>query len=482
MKKILLSISLALTWGAAQAQTSLQVSGTSEKLSLQQCVDIALKNNISVKQSDIQQQTAALQAQQARNNRLPNANANVNESFSFGRSLDPFTNSFISQNINFTNVSINAGVTLYNGNLLKNTIAQNDILLKASQMDMQAMKENIALQVVLAYLNVLNTEDQLVVAKLQSDATRLQITRTEKLVNAGSLPVSNLLDLKAQLANEESTIVNTQSTLDIARLTLVQLLNDRRITDVQLDRISVPTPSTKGYDDSIDKVYRAAEEGQAVVKAADLRVQSAMKGIEIARAGFLPIVSASGSWGANQSNAQRSFKQDGVETRTLGNVTIGGQTIPVQTQQPRFVEDGIVPFFEQLSNSNNYSFGVNVNIPIFNRFQNKTRVSVANLQKFNADLEAQRVRLTLRQNIEQAYVNMNNAARRYDALTTQVEALQESFRAAESRFNAGAIDFVAYNVQKATLDRAKSNQIIAKYDFVFRVKVLDFYQGKPLGF
>jgi outer membrane protein len=244
----------------------------------------------------------------------------------------------------------------------------------------------------------------------------------------------------------------------------------------------VPTPSTKGYDDSIDKVYRAAEEGQAVVKAADLRVQSAMKGIEIARAGFLPIVSASGSWGANQSNAQRSFKQDGVETRTLGNVTIGGQTIPVQTQQPRFVEDGIVPFFEQLSNSNNYSFGVNVNIPIFNRFQNKTRVSVANLQKFNADLEAQRVRLTLRQNIEQAYVNMNNAARRYDALTTQVEALQESFRAAESRFNAGAIDFVAYNVQKATLDRAKSNQIIAKYDFVFRVKVLDFYQGKPLGF
>eukprot|EP01136_Pigoraptor_vietnamica_P009540 Opistho-1_new@46182 len=207
-----------------------------------------------------------------------------------------------------------------------------------------------------------------------------------------------------------------------------------------------------------------------------------MKGIEIARAGFLPTVSAGANLGANQSNAQKLYRQNGTTSSNLGTVNVSGVDYPLVVTQARFVEDGTVAYFQQLKNTANYGFGFNATIPIFSRFLNKNRVAQAKIQKSNADLTALQARQTLRQNIEQAYTNMNNAAKRFDALTVQVTALEESFRAAESRFGAGAIDFVNYSLQKTNLDKARGNQIQAKYDFIFRTKILDYYQNKPLTF
>lgn len=471
-----------LTSGNIYAQTAIQANRNVSKITLVQAVEIALQNNISVKQSQIQVQNNDLLLRQAKFNRLPSASSNISESFSFGRSLNPFTNSYDSQNINYNNIGVNASVILFNGNLLKNNIIQNDINLKASQLDLQAMKESISLQVVLAYLNILSAEDQLTIAQSQTEITKLQIERTTKLVNAGSLPQSNVLDLKAQLANEETTVVNNQTVLDLNKLSLIQLLNDKSITDVQPERISVPIPNSQGYDASISQIYDVAQSNQPVVKAADLRIMSAAKGIDIARAGLLPILSLNGSISANQSNAQKSTRIDGTKDNYLGDVTFQGQTIPLVIKQPNYVSGETIGYFDQLNNTQNKVFGLNLNIPIFSKFQNKTRIAQANLQKINAEFEAQKTRLTLRQNIEQAYVNMTNAAKRFDALTVQVQALEESFRAADSKFNAGAIDYVSYSLQKTNLDKARANQVQAKYDFVFRTKILDYYQNKPLTF
>jgi outer membrane protein len=475
---------LCLTF-LSKAQNAIQASGTEVKMSLQEAVNIALKNNISVKQSENQVLLTDLQMQQSRFNQLPNASANINQGFNFGRTLDPFTNTFTDRNINFNSLSVNGGVMIYNGFQLKNTIAQNDILVKATQLDLQAMKESISLQVVLAYLNIMNGEDQLGIAQTQTGITRLQIERTDKLVKAGSLPQSSLFDLKAQLANEETNVINAQSTLDLAKLTLLQLLNDKNVTDVKVDRISVPTPSTNGYEATIGKIYEIAENSQPTVKAADLRIKGADKGIEIARAGFLPTITASVSAGANQSNAQKDFVFNEVPIQqNLGTVLFNGQNIPLIVNSTSRIpsESGTTNYFTQLGNTFNYGFGVNANIPIFSRFINKTNVSRAKIQKDNAFLNAQQARLTLRQNIEQAYTNLTNAAKRYDSFVIQVSALEESFRAAESRFNAGAIDFVAYSLQKTNLDKARANLVQAKYDFIFRTKILDFYQNKPLTF
>jgi outer membrane protein len=465
-----------------KAQNAVQASGNETRLSLQEAVNIALKNNISVKQSENQVLLNSLQLQQSRFNQLPNASGNINESFNFGRSLDPFTNTFVDRNINYNQLSLGGNVTIFNGYQLKNTIAQNDLLLKATQFDLQAMKENISLQVVLAYLNIMNAEDQLAIAQTQTGITKLQIDRTDKLVKAGSLPQSNLFDLKAQLASEETTVINNQSTLDLAKLSLLQLLNDKNIADVKVDRISVPTPSTAGYDATINKIYEIAQESQPTIKAADVRIQGADKGIEIAKAGFLPIVTGNVNFGANQSNAQKDYKEDGKAPRYLGDVIFNSTTYPLNILQTNFVENGTTDYFKQIGNTFNYGFGINANIPIFSKFANKSNVSRAKIQKENANLNAQQARLTLRQNIEQAYTNLNNSAKRFDALSIQVSALEESFRAAESRFNAGAIDFVNYSLQKTNLDKAKANLVQAKYDFIFRTKILDYYQNKPLTF
>jgi len=481
---LLILTGITLLTFQAKAQNAIQASSNdNNKVSLQDAVNIALKNNISIKQSENQVLLNGLQLKQSRDNRLPNANGSINESFNFGRSLDPFTNTYVEKNINYNSLSVNANVTLFNGFLLRNTILQNDLLLKATELDLQAMKESISLQVVLAYLNILNAQDLLIISQSQTQITALQIQRTEKLVNAGSLPQSNLLDLKAQLATEETTVINNQSTLDLAKLSLIQLLNDKNITDVTVERIALPVPTTsEGYDATAAKIYEIAERNQPTIKAADLRIEGAIKGIDIARAGFLPTISAGASLGANQSNAQKIYRQDGVTTSNLGNVNVNGVDYPLIVSQTKFVEDGTVAYFQQLKNTANYGFGFNATIPIFSRFLNKNRVAQAKIQKSNADYNAQLVRQTLRQNIEQAYTNMNNAAKRFDALTVQVTALQESFRAAESRFGAGAIDFVNYSLQKTNLDKARGNQVQAKYDFIFRTKILDYYQNKPLTF
>ena len=260
------------------------------------------------------------------------------------------------------------------------------------------------------------------------------------------MALTNLLDLKAQLANEEANVVSFQSTLDINRLNLLQLLNDSSIQQVELERVQIPAPSVSSSNISIREVYQKALEIQPLIKAADYKVISAGKSIDVAKALLLPSVTLGSSWTANQSNALQAS------------------------------------YFDQLDNTQNKVISLNVSIPIFTRLSNKTRISQATLQKVNAEIEANRARLNLRQNIEQAYVNMSNSAKKYEASVVQVAALEESFRASESKFSAGAIDFVSYSLQKTNLDKAKLTLVQNKYDFVFRTKILDYYQGKNLTF
>ncbi|MHA8080248.1 TolC family protein [Aquirufa regiilacus] len=480
-KYLSLTLLAGLSWGA-HAQTAIQGNASLVHLSLSQAVDIALQHNLTVKSYEVNLKNAELTYQQAKYNQLPSLGGNINQAASFGRSINPYTNGYDSRNINYNNVGLNANLTLFNGGQLRNTILQNEFALKATQQDLQSMRENIALQVVLSYLSILNAEDQLSIAQAQTEITKLQIDRTQKLVTAGTLPVSNVLDLKAQLANEESNVVSFQSSLDINKLTLQQLLNDSSIRMFDLQRIQVPVPSSKAYDLSVDAIYAKALEIQPLVRAADFRVQGASKGVAVAKAFRLPTLSMSGSWSANQSNALRTIELLGTQTVNLGSVAIGGTSYPVSTVQPKYGEGSTVGYFDQLNNTQNKVISLNLNIPIFAKYANRTRVVQAGLQKENAEIEAERARLTLRQNIEQAYVNMVNAANKYEASSTQVSALEESFRASESRFNAGTIDFVSYNLQKTNLDKARLALIQVKYDFVFRTKILDYYQGKSLTF
>ncbi|PQA58342.1 TolC family protein [Siphonobacter curvatus] len=476
-KAWLLGVSLLLAypvWG----QTN-----TAPKRSLQECVDIAWKNNLDVKQSEVQVAVNRNTLDQSKFSRLPTLNSAITQGLNLGRNIDPFTNSYVTQTLNYNNANLTSTAIIYNGGIVNNTIKQNQLNTQASEFDVQATRDQVALNVVLAYLQVLNNEDILAVSRTQVDITQQQVTRTEKLVNAGALPQANLLDLQAQFANDELSVVTAENNLAISRVQLLQLMNEPEIRELVLDRMSINTPDDT-YQTPIQDIYATAVQTQSAVKAADLRTLSARKGVDIARGGYFPSLGFNLSVGSNYSSAaRRSLAGTPTTVTNTAFVEFQGQQVPITftTTQPGFLTQNI-PWTEQLTNNVNGGIGLSLRVPIFNAYQVRYRTSTASLNVKSQEYQAASVRLQLRQNIEQAYVNMTSAAKRYASLTRQVESLELAFKAAESRFNAGAINSVDYNLAKSNLDRSRINQIQAKYDYVLRIKVLDYYQNKPLSF
>lgn len=472
----------ALATLAGHAQTSRQLPA--ERYSLQRALEIAWENNIQVRQSQVQVEVNQNNLLQARFNRLPNLNGNISgPGISFGRGIDPFSNLAINQQLTFNNFNLSSSVTLFAAGQLRNTIKQNQLTVQASQQDVQAQRDQLSLNVVLAYLQVINNEDLLAIAVGQTEVSRLQVERTKKLVDAGALPPANLYDLQAQLANDELSVVNAENNLTLSKVSLLQLMNVNGLQDIQLDRLSINTP-TEDYPQSAQQVYETALGYVPTVKAANFRVQSAGRGVEIARGALAPSLALNTNLSTNYSSAARRRIQGNlVDVPTTVTVLVDGQPQPFTffTQQPSVSIEGI-RYFDQLASNRNANVSLGLRIPIFNGYQGRVQVANARLNQRNQELEADNVRLQLRQTIEQAYTNLTTAAKRYAATSQQVSALEQAFRVAESRLNAGAINSVDYNLAKTNLDRARSNQVQAKYDYIFRTKILDFYQNKPLSF
>lgn len=481
MKKYFILFCLIGTFSGF-GQNAVQGEGKATILNLQKAIEIAYQNNLNIKSSEISLKLSELDLQQAKNNFLPNLSGNINEAGSYGRSLNPFTNTYDPRNINYNNLQLSSNVLIYNGGNLKNSLQASQFNLKVSEKNLEEIKNNIGLQIALAYLNILNAEDKLKVAEAQTKITELQIERTAKLVDAGTLPKTNLLELTAQLASEKSNVINFRGTLQLNKLTLIQLLNDPNIVDVDLTRMEVPVPNINQYKNKLGEVYEFALNNQPSIQSAKFRVSSAEKSYQAAKASLLPTLSFGASLSANQSNALKTQTLDGTRQVNLGNININGSSIPLLIEQPNYVSGSTVPYFDQLRQTNNKVLALNLRIPIYSQGATKTQIRKANLQKINAENEAAKVEQTLRQNIEQAYVNMTNAAEYYQSINEQVNSLEEAFRSAEASYNVGNLDYVSYNLQKTNLDKAKLNLIQAKYDFVFRSKVLDFYAGKNLTF
>ena len=478
------------SFGQSSAIQSSRGNAVEGKISLQQAIDVALQNNIQVKQNNLNADIGVNNLNQARFNRLPQVNGSFSQSISFGRTIDPFTNLYIEQQVGFQNFGLNAGVQIFGGYQLQNAIKQSEYNLQAAKMDVQTTKDNIALNVVLAYLAILNNEDLLAIAKNQIVLTKLQVERTEKLVNAGALPQTNLLDLKAQLANDEGSIVNAENALDLSKLSLLQLMNVNIMQDIQLDRITLATPGSDRYDATSQGIFDIALGFQPVIKAAELRVQSANMGIEIAKGALLPRLTFGGSLGTNYSSAapNQRFIGDGTNSAvdipsTKSFVLVNGAKQPVFTNTT--IPGGSLQdfgYFNQLNFNLSRGLQLSLSVPIFNNYRAKTQVSNAVIQKKIQEYAVENTKLQLRQNIETAYNNMTAAAKRYAVTQRQVEALELAFKASESRFNVGALNSVDYNLAKTNLDRAKVNLVQNKYDYIFRTKILDYYQNKPLSF
>ena len=449
------------------------------KLSLKQAIETGIANNIDVNQSDLLMQKANINLRQSRSNMLPNLNATADHGINEGRSIDPFTNAPVNQNVDYASYGASSNLLLSNGFSLQNQIKSNNLGYQASKMELQQAKDNLTINIILAYLQVLSSEDILQTSREQRAVTDSQVNRLAILNESGAIPPSQFYDLKGQLANDQLTIADNQAAVATAKLALVQLLNIPYNKDLEVERLPEETFNIT-YDTQPDQIYTTALQKFAQIKSVHFRTQSAQKNIRSIQGELFPTLSLSGNINTNYSSAAtQSIFLNSTQGPSTDYVVVNGTQVPVITTKNNF-DTRKITYGSQLSNNLFTTINLGLSIPLFNRNQVRNQVKLAKIDYKNTQLVEQNTKVQLQQSIEKAYVNLTNTSEKYKILLDQVSAFGESFRDAEIRFNAGAITSVDYLIAKNNLDRSNNNLIISKYDFVLRTKILDYYQGKAL--
>ena len=424
-------------------------AGSQNVWPLQKCIDYALENNIQIKQQQLNTRYYENQVSQAKANRLPNLNVQFGNDNSFGRSLT-YLNTY--ENVNSSSITGGAGTsfTIFDGFALSNTIDKQELDFQATLKDMQKAKDDIMLNIAGMYLEILFAEELELVSEAQLDVTKQQINRTQQLVDAGSLAKGALLEIEAQLAREELQLVNEKNRVQLSYLSLFQMLELPIAESFKIEKPVLPEIRAGfAMNNSID-VYNNALNTRPEIQAAQLRVKSAEKGLEIARGYHYPSL----TFNANYYNLYNNKYTD-----------IKGEDIA---------------FSDQFKNNRRSSLGLTLSVPVFNRFQVKNGVSNAELQISDYQYRLQNTSNTLRKEIEQAYTNALASLNRYISSEKAVESMVEAFRYVEEKFNVGMVNSVDYNLQKNQLTVAQSQLLQAKYEYIFRTKILDFYNGIPI--
>jgi len=417
--------------------------------SLQKCIDYALENNIQIKQQQLNTNFIENQVSQAKSNRLPNMNAQFGNDYSFGRSLT-YDNTY--KNVNSMSLSggANTNVTIFNGFTLNNEVERQELDLQASFQDLEKAKDDIMLNIARSYLEILFNEEITAVSEAQIAITKQQIDRTQQLVDAGSLAKGALLEIQAQMAREELQLVNDQNATQLAYLTLYQFLDLPIAEHFKIEKPVLPEiKANTSMANSLD-VFDNAMNSRPEINAAQLRVKSAEKQLEIAKGNRYPTLSFGANYYNLYNNKYTNFNGEKID------------------------------FGSQLKNNARSSAGFTLGIPIFNRFQVKNAISNSTLQIYDYKYRLQTASNVLRKEIEQAYTNALASLNRYISSEKAVVSMEEAFRYVEEKFNVGMVNSVDYNLQKNQLTAAQSQLLQAKYEYIFRTKILDFYNGIPI--
>jgi outer membrane protein len=425
------------------------ISNAQQKWSLQKCIDYALENNIQIKQQELNANYNKNQVIQAKSERLPNLNGSLSNNFNFGRSLT-YENTY--KNVNSSQIDgyLSTEITLWNGFTLKNTIEQRKLDLQAAIQELQKTKDDIILNIAAAYLEILFAEELELIAEGQIEITKQQIKRTQQLVQAGSLARGALLEIEAQLARENLQLANYQNRVQLAYLNLYQFLELPIEKSFKIEKPKLPEIKANATMTSSFKLFKNALHMRPEIKAAQLRVKSAKEQLEIAKGSRYPSL----NFGVDYYNLYNNKYTD-----------MNGEDLS---------------FSDQLKNNKRYSMGFSLNIPIFNRFKVQTGISNAKLQMADFEYQLQTTRNMLRKDIEQAYTNAMAALNRYFSSEKAVKSSREAFRYTEEKFNLGMVNSVEYNQSKNNLTTAQSELLQAKYEYIFRTKILDFYKGMPI--
>ncbi len=446
---------------------------------LEQCIDYALQHNIEIKQKELNLQIQQSNVTQSKATLFPTITANGSDVVNWGKSVDRYTNQFADTRTNSVNLYLQGSVTLFNGFQLLNSVKRNVLNLKMQEYELDVAKDLKALSVTTAFLQIVFDKENLINKQDQVKLSEKQTERTQKLVDAGSQAKGDLYNIKSQLASDQAQLINAENQLNLSMLKLKQLMD--LPGDTTFD-IAVPiielTENFGGLQDPY-KVYDYAIQNRPEIKSAEMQVESSQKSLSISKGGVSPSLTFSASLGSGFSGANQIL--DGAPVfngfNPNGNITSAGDTVLA----PMFTYNYATKTWDnQIIDNRNYSIGFHLTIPIFNGLRTYTSISQSKIAVQQAELQLEQTKRNMRQTIEQAYADARSSFKQYESAKIQVEALKEAFNYSEEKFNAGMIDAFEYNSAKIKLDLAMSQLLTAKFNYVFRVKVLDFYYGKPL--
>jgi outer membrane protein len=454
-----------------------------EKWDLRRCVEFATTNAISVKQADIQKKLAAISLTQNKYSRIPNANLDGNIGYQFGRSINPTTNLYSSQNLSFQSFQFNTDVTIFNWNRIKNNITASTYEADAASADVEKAKNDIALAVATAYLQALLSKVQIDIANVQLQQTKSQLSDTRKRVEAGSLPELNALDLEAQASRDSSNLIAAQANYQQSLLNLKAYMNldfalpfdivEPSLQNIPIENIAELQP---------DAVYQIALKNQPAQKANDLRYQSLLFASKAAKSALYPIFTAFGGVSTNASNSgvpivgTPVFLGYSTPPQYPNQVTIGGTSYPVQT--PEFdIPISKRSWGNQISNNFAQNVGVALRVPIFNGYQARSNYERSKVDIKNQEIIKEQADQKLKQDIYTAYTSALASLQQFNASQTSLATAQRAYDIASKRYGVGLLSTLELIISQSNLNRAKIDLANAQYDYVFKMKVLEFYKG-----
>lgn len=438
-KYIVLAILIPALTGRLNAQ---------EKITLRRATELVIENNLQIKQAMFSEAISDENLRESRNALLPSLNANSSLNFNFGRSIDPLTNQFVNQEITSTNGNVSSNTPLFGGFQRLNTISRNKLQLDADKSYTQKLKNDLQLNVVTNYLNILNSQDLLTAAKQQLAISKQQLDIEQKFFDVGSKTLADLSQAKSQVATAELNVTNAENQLDLAFLDLAQLLELDPSIPFEVEKPAADEASIANMAYSAAEIYSTASQNFPDIRLAELRKEVLKKGIDIAKGSYLPSLNLQTGFGTRYSNG------------TFANTS----------------------FATQIQDNFNQFIGFGLSIPIFNGFSARSAVRRAKISFQNGEIDEQIAKNNLNKVINQAVFDLRAAQKRLQSAESAFQSSKDAFNTIEKRYAVGLVNSLDFNQAQTNLNKAEFDQIQAKYDLIFRSKVIDFYLGKPLTF
>ncbi|MGB4846815.1 MAG: TolC family protein [Saprospiraceae bacterium] len=473
MKKIYFSLLCLL-------MLSISISAQ-EQWNLERCIREALAKSLTIKQSNLMKKGSEIEGKRLHMERLPNLNANSNLGVSFGRVINPVTNLFETENSFYQSIGLTTGLMLFNGFRLNNSIRQNNVQTTAAEDDTRQAENDLALNVALAYLNVLFAYENLEIANSRVELSLHQLDNLDKMIAAGTKPENDRFDIQAQIAIDEQGIVTAQNNIEINLLVLKQQMLMEADFPLVIERPSLDVAQLEALEnESFETVYSAALASQPNIQAAELREKAQQLGVSIARSQMIPSLSIGGNLGTNWSDLEKSPGTYIIQRIAQPGVYINGQPALFEVDNSIPTTFNPISYGTQLDNNLGYGFGLTLSVPIFNNYSAKAAVENAKINVLNAAISTDLVKQTLKTNIQNALTSAKSSKKSLQAAEASSLAAKIALKNADRLAEIGSLNNFEYLSARNRSDTAELNELIARYDYYFKIKVIEYYLGRGI--